>query len=186
VRSANRAARVAEQSLLVALRPLLMPSRLEDPPQKVGFMDDKWFHIPGNGAAAEASDDAVYLAIPLRNVGTGIAVLHGWAFFPRRLPSSTRPDHAPLDDFYRLTRDLYISAGDVGFWQGAFRDTRSEAFAVAKRTVEAREAFTVEVLYGDVEGAQRMVSRFGVTPRQDEGWFAGVSRHWNVDGPDPR
>jgi hypothetical protein len=30
VRSANRAARAAEQSLLVGLRPLLMPSRLQD------------------------------------------------------------------------------------------------------------------------------------------------------------
>ena len=47
VRSANRAARVAERSLLAGLRPLLMPSRIGDPPQKVGFMDDKWFYIEG-------------------------------------------------------------------------------------------------------------------------------------------
>ena len=33
VKSANRAARVAEQSLLVGLRPLLLPSKLDDPPQ---------------------------------------------------------------------------------------------------------------------------------------------------------
>jgi hypothetical protein len=37
VRSANRAARVAEESLLAATRPLLMPSRMEDSPIKVGF-----------------------------------------------------------------------------------------------------------------------------------------------------
>ena len=47
VRSANRAARVAEQSLLASLRPLLAPSRLDDPPQKVGFADDRWFRVPG-------------------------------------------------------------------------------------------------------------------------------------------
>ena len=41
VRSANRAARVAERSLLAGLRPLLMPSRLDDPPQKVTFVDEK-------------------------------------------------------------------------------------------------------------------------------------------------
>lgn len=46
VRSANRAARAAETSLLAGLRPVLMPSRPEDAPLKVGFIDDKWFHVP--------------------------------------------------------------------------------------------------------------------------------------------
>lgn len=59
VRSANRAARVAEQSLLAGLRPLLMPSRLEDPPQKVGFADDVWVRVPGAGGVARATDLAV-------------------------------------------------------------------------------------------------------------------------------
>ena len=35
VRSANRTARLAEQSLLAGLRPLLMPARPEDAPQQV-------------------------------------------------------------------------------------------------------------------------------------------------------
>jgi hypothetical protein len=34
VRSANRAARAAEGSLLAGLRPLLVPSRLQDPPRR--------------------------------------------------------------------------------------------------------------------------------------------------------
>src|SRR5260221_12603256 len=80
VRSANRAARAAERSLLAGLRPLLVPSRLDDAPQKVGFSDDKWFLVPGGGAIAEATDGVVYLAIAGRNVGSGIAVLHGWRF----------------------------------------------------------------------------------------------------------
>ena len=78
VRSANRAARAAERSLLAGLRPLLAPSRRDDTPQKVGFSDDKWFLVPGGGAIAEATDGVVYLAIAVRNVGSGIAVLHGW------------------------------------------------------------------------------------------------------------
>ena len=49
VRSANRAARVAERSLLVGLRPLLLPSRLDDPPQKVGYSDEKWFVAQAGG-----------------------------------------------------------------------------------------------------------------------------------------
>jgi hypothetical protein len=42
VRSANRAARVAELSLLAGLRPLLVPSRLDDPPQKVTFSEGRY------------------------------------------------------------------------------------------------------------------------------------------------
>src|SRR6059036_38303 len=78
VRSANRAARVAERSLLAGLRPVLMPSRLDDPPQKVGFADDTYLLTKGGYGAAVATDDAVYLAMSLRNAGAGIAVLHGW------------------------------------------------------------------------------------------------------------
>jgi hypothetical protein len=65
VRSANRAARVAEQSLLIGLRPLIMPSRLRDPPQKVIFGDHKWFTVPGGCAAGAAEDGAVYLTASL-------------------------------------------------------------------------------------------------------------------------
>lgn len=81
VRSANRAARVAEQSLLAGIRPLLMPSRAQDPPQN---------------------------------------------------------------------------------------------------------AVTIDLLYGDHQGGQRVISRFSMQPRHDGGWLAVVSRHWNVDRPDPR
>src|SRR5215471_15329655 len=92
VRSANRAARVAEQSLLAGHRPLLVPSRLEDPAVKAGFSDDVWFSIPGGQGAARATDEAVYFAIPVRNVGTGVAVLYGWHLFPEiQLGPDMRP-----------------------------------------------------------------------------------------------
>ena len=42
VRSANRAARVAERSLQFGLRPILTASRIEDPPQRVAFGDRHW------------------------------------------------------------------------------------------------------------------------------------------------
>ncbi|MBV9526016.1 MAG: hypothetical protein JOZ46_09430, partial [Candidatus Dormibacteraeota bacterium] len=73
VRSANRAARVAERSLLVGLRPLLMPSRLEDGAQKVGFADEHFVMVPGGGGSAEVTDNAVYLVMSVRNAGNGIA-----------------------------------------------------------------------------------------------------------------
>jgi hypothetical protein len=166
------------------LRPLLAPSRLEDPPQKVGFMDDKWFQIPGGGGVAEVADSAVYLAIAVRNVGTGIAVLHGWHFVSEAYAGAT--EHPPLDGFRRLSRDLYIAPGEIGFWQGAFRDPEEAAFAEARSTVEEPRRFGIDVLYGDHELGQRSITRFSMVPRDDGRWIATVSRHWNVDRPDPR
>lgn len=189
VRSANRAARVAEQSLLASLRPLLISSKLEDPPQKVGFMDGKALVVVGGGAAAEVDGQALYLAISLRNAGSGIAVLHGWHVYPElAVPLGRgRGEHPPLEEFTALTRDLYVPVGDIGFWQGSFRDPSSPEFAEIRRAIEARERLTVDVLYGDFEGGQRVISRFAVLPREDgEGWIAAVGRHWNVDRADPR
>ena len=193
IRSANLSARIAQRALLEGLRPVLMASRREDPTLKVNFGDQKFVHVPGEGAAAEVGggdgsmgpDDAVYLAVGLRNAGNGLAVLHGWHFYPEW----HRDDqHAPLGEFRRQTRDLYIPVGDVGFWQGAFREAADPQYAEARSAIEAREAWTVELLYGDHEGGQRVISRFSMLPRKDspDGWFASVSRHWNVDRADPR
>ena len=89
-----------------------------------------------------------------------------------------------------LSRDLYIAPDDVGFWQGAFRDTRSPEYAAARSAVEAPQRMSVDILYGDFEGGQRVISRFMLTPRETgDGktqWFASVGRHWNVDRPEPR
>jgi hypothetical protein len=183
VRSANRAARVAERSLLAGLRPLLVPSRFDDPPQKVNFVDDKWVVAEGGRGVAEAGETAIYFVIPLRNVGAGIAVLHGWSFLPGlRLEDS----HPQAEDFTRLTRDLYVPVGDVGFWQGAFRDPAAPEFAAAREAIEERTYLTIDLLYGDHEGGQRMISRYVLNPREDGAWIAAAGRHWNLDRADPR
>jgi hypothetical protein len=181
VRSANRAARVAEQSLLAGLRPLLVQSRADDAPIKVGFADDKWFRIDGSSAVAEVDGDVVYLAIAVRNVGSGIAVMHGWYVDELRTGAG---DHVPLESFRRLTRDIYVAPGEVGFWQGAFRDSTEDGAVRARRLVENRERFSIEVLYGDHALGQRAITRFALTPRDDGRWLAAVSRHWNVDRPE--
>ena len=190
VRSANRAARVAEQSLLAGQRPLLVPSRVEDPAVKAGFQDDVWFSVPGGQGAASATDRADYFVIAVRNVGTGIAVLHGWYLYPE-LPLGPGVEivPTPLEDFTTLTRDLYIAPGDVGFWQGSFRDPASGRYRAARRAIETQQRIGVDILYGDFEGGQRVISRFMLTPRETEDgvrWYAAVGRHWNVDRPDPR
>ncbi len=184
VRSANHAARVAERSLLANLRPLLIPSRPDDPTQKITYADGKWLQMPGGGGLAEVGDEAVYLALALRNAGQGIAVLHGWHLYPEQRTGGD--DHLLPDEFTRLSRDLYVPVADIGFWQGTFRDPSSPEFAAAKEAIEARSPLTVDLLYGDHEGGQRVISRFGLLPREDGGWLAAAARHWNIDRENPR
>jgi DNA-binding NarL/FixJ family response regulator len=53
--------------------------------------------------------------------------------------------------------------------------------------IQERRRLTVELLYGDHEGGQRVVSRFGLSSTRDGSvWLASVGRHWNLDRPDPR
>jgi hypothetical protein len=184
VRSANRAARVAEESLLAGIRPLLIPSRPEDPPVKVGFGDNHFVQSPGGGGTAELTDAAIYLTMSIRNVGHGIAVLHGW-----RVESSRElglVDRPALESFRRLTRDIYIGSGDLGFWQGAFRDPTEKEFDEVRRWIVDPERIVVDLLYGDHQGSQRVISRFSLIPHGEGEWLASVARHWNVDRADPR
>jgi hypothetical protein len=200
VRSSNVMAKVAQQQLLVQLRPVLAPSRREDPTLKVNFGDLKWVKIPGGGAVGEIgpgdgstgpATQVIYLAIALRNAGNGIAVLQGWRFFPEQHRDQ---DHAPLEEFQRQTRDLFIPVGDVGFWQGAFRDTAAPGYQDARSVIEAREPWSVELLYADHEGGQRAVTRFLVLPVNHPSeaadtapsWLASASRHWSIDDPHRR
>lgn len=197
IRSANSSARVAERSLLEGLRPVLAPARREDQPIKVNFGDGKWMLVYGGSGAAEIgggdgsmgpADDVIYLAVPLRNIGSGMAVLRAWHF----LPGWTRDEnHSPLADFRRQTRDLYVPASDTGFWQAAFRDKSDPQYADARAVVEDMGPWTVELLYGDIEGGQRVITRISMLlyenqETRERHWVASVSRYWNLDRPDPR
>ncbi len=185
VRSANRSARVAELSLLAGVRPVLIPSRDDDPDERVHFIDEHILRVPGHGGLVELSDGNLYFAMALRNGGTGLAVLHGWRAEP--LSRESNPPAPKLEDFRRQTRDLYIPAGDIGFWQGAIRDSADPSFEPVRRAVESGASVTVDLLYGDYEGGQRTIARFTVGFNGDDHRArAEVARYWNVDRPDPR
>lgn len=82
-------------------------------------MGNHFVSLPGCSATAEVTESAIYLTMSVRNVGNGVAILHGWRIeLSRELSGMTRP---PVEDFHRLTRDLYVAVGDVTFWQGTYR-----------------------------------------------------------------
>jgi hypothetical protein len=190
-RSANRAARVSEQALKVGLRPVLFNARPQDPSQKVGYIDNHWLVLRDGLAAVQLSKENLYLAIPLRNVATGLAVLHGWYLWAEQALVDAPPP--PVEDFRRLGRDLYVPAGDVSFWQAALRDREDSLYDRVRAAIDGGERIAIDVLYGDHEGGQRTITRFSLTPRthareDDEPWLwmCATARHWNLDRADPR
>jgi hypothetical protein len=184
-RTANRAAQSAEKLRLEALRPILIPSAWGDPVQKISFVDGIWLHVSGGRAAMQADDEVVYLVLSVRNAGRGLAVLHGWSVPPERDAT-----HADPETVHRLTRDIYIASDYTGFAQIAARDPATEEFRLLRAAASATEPFWIDVLYSDMEGAQRVITRFGLNrPPGDAGseeWVVAAARHWNVDLPDPR
>jgi len=172
VRSANRSARIAERSFEIGLRPILAPSRLEDPPQKVMFRDRHWVVLQGGRAVVEVADGVVYLAMLVRNVGRGMAIIESWQPFPGQRTSSDA--WGDIEDFRPQTRALWIAPGDVAFWQGALRD-QTDPLQKAVASAVADGALTVDLLYLDHEGGQRTASRFSLIRRD---------HHQPGEGPD--
>jgi hypothetical protein len=202
VRSANHSARVAERSLLAGLRPVLTPSRENDPPELVRFGDQQILRLRGHGGAIAVGHEAVYLALGLRNGGSGLAVIHGWRVKPRPAAGRVREGRAvderpPLEQFRRQQIDLYIPATDSGYWLGALRDPAEPIYDIVRRAATGSDGIQVDLLYGDHEGGQRTIVRFVMAP-----WPAAVDgadgdpsgdgkrvtalRYWNVDRDDPR
>jgi hypothetical protein len=191
VRSANRSARVAEVALQEQRRPVLAQSRLDDPMQKIMFVERKWVRAYGSRGVAEIENGVVYMAISLRNVGSGIAVCQGWTVRGGFITSRDASSHLLLEEFRTQTRDLFIAGGDIGMWQGAMRDPDDPRHGGLIEAIEAHEPITVELLYTDQVGQQRTITRFGLSPISDpesgeETWLVSASRHWFLDQAGPR
>jgi hypothetical protein len=185
VKSGNRSARVAERALLSGQRPLLITSREEDTLERVRFGDGVLLTVPGHGGAVQEVRDRLYMAIALRNGGSGLAVIHGWHVAVGEM--TVNVPVPPLEDFRLQQRDLYIPAGDTGFWQGAIRDRDDPMYPEVREAIRTRERVIVDLLFGDHEGGQRTIARFGVSDWPEvEGERAEVLRYWNVDRDDPR
>jgi hypothetical protein len=179
---AERSTGIAERALLVAMRPVLVPSRGTDPPEAVRFFDGRRVSVEGGRAAVERDGENYYFVIPLRNVGTGLAVVQSWHIAVLQ----PRPDtgHPMPDEFRRQTLDLYVPAGDTGFWQGAVREPDDPFRGGLQEAFLSGAMLTVDLLYGDHEGGQRTISRFILTREDDDQWRCGVVRHWALDRVD--
>jgi hypothetical protein len=184
VRATKRSVQVAEEALLAGIRPLVLQSLTTDPSHKALWSDRHVAVVQGGRAIFEEEDGVIYLAIGLRNVGSGIALLHGWYPWPEQVFGGD-PPVAP-EEFRRLSIDLYVPSGGSGYWESAVRDGDDPMRPGLLRALHTREPVRIDLLYGDQQGGQRTISRFTVLPAGDDGWYAQAARHWSVDRPAPR
>ena len=118
-------------------------------------------------------EGSIYLAMSLRNSGSGIAVIHGWHLVLEDLHEDH--PHAEPEEFRPQLRDLYVPGDDIGFWQAAFRDPADPQYAGLLEAVRAPRLFAMEVLYSDHEGGQRAIGRFASRPAARTGGSARSS-----------
>ena len=191
VRSSSRTARIAERALLASQRPLLAPAGPDDPETQVQFADGQVFALPAGRPLAKRSGRIIYLAIPLCNLGAGIAVLRAYhlqaepaqdvARDPQGTARHRRGDTPPsISSFAPQQRDLLISTGRVGFWQAALRDPDMPLHAATAEALETAGRVTVDVLYGDHEGGQPAITRLVLLPDEAGAWRCDATRHWNL------
>jgi hypothetical protein len=185
VRASSRSAQIAEQALQEQRRPVLAPSRPDDPVQKIMFVDGRWLRAEGGRATIEQTAGSVYFAVSLRNVGSGMAVCQGWVVKVGLTSASALSSHAAPDEFHPQSRDMYIPPGDIGLWQGALRNPDDPVQAQVGQAIESTEPIAVELLYSDQVGRQRTITRFGLVPLKDT-WLATTVRHWYLDWEGPR
>jgi hypothetical protein len=190
VSASARSTRIAQRALLAGQRPVLAPAGPDDPVDSVQFADGRVFPVGNGRALAVAEAAVVYLAIPLGNVGAGLAVLRGYHLHgesasdvaqdprgpARHLGGETPP---PLRAFSPQQRDLLISTKRAGFWQAALRDPSTRLYQEVTQAIETGGRITVDVLYGDHEGGQPSITRFVLLPEAGA-WRCDATRHWSL------
>jgi len=183
VRSANRAARAAEGSLLAGLR----PAGAVTPPG------------PPREGLVRRPALAPHRRRPRRHRGDQRGDLPGHVTAQRRhrhryparlgvLPrTAQRRCRPPRSRSLSAAHARHLCAGgghrflDERIPRPGVRRIRTGAQAIA-----ARQALTIDLLYGDFEGGQCSVTRFGLLPVGEDGWLTAAGRHWNIDRPQPR
>src|SRR5438477_7114258 len=183
-RSANRSARIAERALDLNLRPVLIPAHEWDAAERITFYDEI-VQLRGGFATVEDRSGNLYFAAQLRNVGAGIGVLTSWRVeVGPELPLTPEVAFAvpDCDTFVAQQRSLYVPAGDVGFWQGAIRESdtdRGDAEAL-RQAIERGERLTLFLRYADQDGGHDTVTQYSLTTDENGDWLFGIARYWSL------
>ena len=98
----------------------------------------------------------------------------------------TERAHPPIEDFTTQNLDIYVAPGDDGLWLSALRDPAAGIFTAVSDAFKAGEPLMINLLYGDFEDGQRVITQMTLRHVGDDRWLAQATRHFDVDRPEPQ
>ncbi len=105
----------------------------------------------------------------------------------QEVPNSIRglADWVTISSLATAGGTLVLAVATFGSVRSANRTARVAELSL--HVLARGERIVVDLLYGDYEGGQRTITRFGVTPWADhEAWRAEVLGYCNLDREEPR
>jgi len=143
--------------------------------------------IGGGREAADATDEATYLAVALKNAGSRMAVPDRWHLYADVGDCDRKSGHRSPTEFRRLTRDLYFPANKLGFLRR--RHPRPDRSPVGSRETTDQRAPTDHRGSSLRRGGGWSASHYPVHHDPDRQWrgrIATVDRLRFLDQANPR
>ena len=171
----------------IGLRPVLMASRLQDPPEKVGWVDDHWAKVQGGrpcrGRRREhrSSPGRCATSAPASRCSRD-----GGPSAERRLRRAVPADSSTSSrtpDSGRRARDLYIPAAMSASGRERCGTRDDDAYSTCCGPSSTRAAHDRRTCSTrDHEGGQQRDQPLRhCLPGQDSGWHvSAIVRHWNL------
>lgn len=169
VNTSKRAAQSSIQPLLVGV-PLGLPENAE--PMFLRYPEGRAIRLTERGACVIKVDPSkLFLSVPFRNVGTGVALVVGvWA--------------RPFDNNEARVAGG-PSLGIVGPGEMARPMLYPDLYPPMVEAIE-KGAVVFGVQYTDAEGEQGMISEVEVRRREDDNWTPGRTSLFRTDGSYPK
>lgn len=117
----------------------------------------------------------VYLAVSIRNVGSGVAVLHGWHV---QAGLQTQRSHPPLEEFTTQNLDIYVAPDGNGLWLSALRDPAPGLITAPQCWLFSARWLRLSDMTENNAAREVCIWTYWVRPEAEEGFKALLARHW--------
>jgi len=172
-------AQTAKRQFGRQLLPILIPSRIRDPIRKVYFSNNTWQMLYGDQVLVD-SVDTLYVAIPLRNIGSGTAVVRGLSIpdvgpdddaLPRRRPS--------LKNLIAAKTDLLLGPGDISHLsidsEAQTADRQRHALQTQVERIDRDSGVYLDILHCDHVRRQHNITRIELAQVSEKSSSSGTT-----------
>jgi hypothetical protein len=174
--SALLSARQMKRNLL----PIITPARPDGSKRVARFTPAKHVVLENADSFSQEDGERVYLAVCVRNIGSGVAVVRGVDANSTDEVKELAPDGIPaLRGLVRSERSLYLGPTEAAYLTMWATSSSSAGFDVVRRTVPAKGDLLLDLVYCDHAGRQLTVSRIELRWASDANrYVARLVKYW--------